>query len=307
MTKTREEEQGPSAAATSLRRSIVPCPPAPERGSPSKPREPRIRVVRPTPCLVSGRTGRTVAYRVRPEEVWTPMYGLFTGLDPLYWLLIGPTMLLALWAQQKVSSAYGRFARVPVRSQLSGAEAALTLLARAGIRDVRVEPTRGWLSDHYDPSSRTLRLSPEVYGGRTVASVGIAAHEAGHAVQHARGYAPLHLRTALVPVVQFGSWLAWPMIFGGMLLGSLGLVQLGIIAFGLLVAFQVVTLPVEFDASARAKQALAAAGVVSGRELDGVDEVLDAAAMTYVAAAVTAAAQLLYFVIRSGLLGGRDE
>lgn len=236
------------------------------------------------------------------------MYGLFTGLDPLYWILMLPAMLLALWAQTRVSSAFGRFSAVPVRTGLSGAEAARVLLHRHGIGSVRVEPTRGWLSDHYDPSSRTLRLSPSVYGGRSVAAVGIAAHETGHALQHAEGYAPLGFRSAIVPAVQVGSWLAWPMIMAGFLLGSLDLLKVGILGFGLLLVFQLVTLPVEFDASARAKEALAASGILGTTELEGVDEVLSAAAMTYVAATVTAAAQLLYFALRAGLLGSsRDE
>ena len=235
------------------------------------------------------------------------MFGMMMSLDPLYWFLIGPTVLLAIYAQQKVSGAYDRFARVPVRSGLSGAQAALHLLERAGIRNVRVEMTRGWLSDHYDPSSRTLRLSPQVYGGRTVAAVGIAAHEAGHAVQHASGYSLLQLRSLLVPAVQFGSSLAWPLLVFGFIVGSMGLVKLGILAFATILLFQLVTLPVEFDASERAKAALTTSGVVSRQELSGVETVLSAAALTYVAAAVSSAAQLLYFLLRSGLLSGSDE
>lgn len=235
------------------------------------------------------------------------MFDFMLMMDPLYWLLIGPAMLLGAWAQYRVKSAYGRYSRVGTRAGYSGAEAARALLRREGIDDVEVELTQGWLSDHYDPSSRTLRLSPEVYGGRSVASVGIAAHEAGHAVQHARGYAALHLRTAIVPVAQFGSWLAWPLLFGGFLLGSLGMVKIGIVCFAALVVFQLVTLPVEFDASSRAKVALAHAGVVDAQELAGVATVLNAAAMTYVAATIAALAQLLYFLLRSGLLGGRDD
>ena len=206
-----------------------------------------------------------------------------------------------------MSGAYERYSRVPVGSGVSGAQAAQYLLSRAGIRNVRVESTSGWLSDHYDPSSRTLRLSPQVYGGHSVAAVGIAAHEAGHALQHADGYALLQLRSLLVPAVQFGSTLAWPLLFMGFLVGSLGLVKLGIIAFSAILLFQLVTLPVEFDASERAKVALSTSGVISQQELGGVESVLSAAALTYVAAAVSSAAQLLYFLVRSGLLSGRDE
>ncbi len=235
------------------------------------------------------------------------MFGLFMSLDPLYWILIGPAMLLGIWAQARVKSAYARYNRVGTRSGISGAEAARALLHREGITDVSVEVTKGWLSDHYDPRSHTLRLSPEVYQGRSIASVGIAAHETGHAVQHARGYAALHLRTAIVPIAQFGSWLAWPMLFGGFILGSMGLVKIGIICFAALVLFQLITLPVEFDASSRAKVALCEAGVVNAQELIGVEKVLDAAAMTYVAATIAALAQLLYFLLRSGLRGGGDD
>ena len=235
------------------------------------------------------------------------MFGMFMSLDPLYWALLGPAIILATWAQYKVSSAYQNYARVPVRSGLSGAEAARSLLRRKGLDRVRIEQSSGWLSDHYDPSERVLRLSPQVYSGRNVSSVGIAAHEAGHALQHAQGYMPLEIRSTLVPVVQIGSWLSWPMLLGGFLLGSMGMLKLGIFTFGLLVVFQLITLPVEFDASSRAKQALLEMGVCNGREYEGVQDVLNAAAMTYVAAAVTALMQLLYFLIRAGLLGGGDE
>ncbi|HUU43588.1 MAG TPA: zinc metallopeptidase, partial [Planctomycetota bacterium] len=165
-----------------------------------------------------------------------------------------------------------------------------------------------WLSDHYDPRSKTLRLSPEVHGGRSVASVGVAAHEAGHALQHAHGYAPMSLRSAFVPVATFGSWLAFPLIFIGFLFASLELMKWGIILFGAIVVFQLITLPVEFNASKRAKAALANSGiVVTEEEAHGVSAVLSAAALTYVAAAVAALAQLLYFLLRSGLLGGRRD
>jgi Zn-dependent membrane protease YugP len=229
----------------------------------------------------------------------------FFMFDPVYFIFMAPAMLLALYAQLKVKSAYARMSRVPSARGLSGAEAAVRILHSAGIQDVKVEQTQGWLSDHYDPKSKVLRLSPEVYQGRSLASVGIAAHEAGHALQHAVNYGPLTLRSAIVPVAGIGSWLAWPMIMIGFFMGAMNLVTLGILLFSVLVIFQIITLPVEFNASSRAKVVLASTGIVADqKELQGVASVLNAAALTYVAATITAIAQLLYFLLRSGLLGG---
>lgn len=229
-------------------------------------------------------------------------------LDPLYLVLIAPAMLFAAYAQARVHGAFNRFSRVPSRRGLTGAEAARAVLDRAGIQGVRIEETHGWLSDHYDPRSRTLRLSPKVAHETSLAAVGVAAHEAGHAIQHAHKYAPLHLRSALVPVAGIGSWLSWPMIMLGLAIGSLNMVLFGVLLFGTIVAFQIVTLPVEFDASSRAKAALSESGIlVTQEERDGVSSVLSAAALTYVAATVTAVMQLLYFLLRSGLLGGQRQ
>jgi len=234
--------------------------------------------------------------------------GFIYGLDPLYWLLIGPTMILAFWAQMKVKANFSKYSKFTTASRMSGAEAAEAVLRYANIHDVRIEEVGGFLSDHYDPRTRTLRLSPEVFHGRSISAAGVAAHEAGHAIQHARSYAPLKLRNAMVPMASFGSWLAWPMILFGMLLQSMQLMQLGVIAFSALVAFQLVTLPVEFNASNRAKAVLVKSGVLANRaEAEGVSKVLNAAALTYVAATVTAIAQLIYFALRAGLLGGSDE
>ncbi|HUW58557.1 MAG TPA: zinc metallopeptidase [Planctomycetota bacterium] len=231
----------------------------------------------------------------------------FMTFDPLYWLLVGPAVLLAFYAQFRVKSAYARYSRVGTQRGVTGAEAARRILASAGIRDVSVEATRGWLSDHYDPRAKTLKLSPEVHDGRSVASVGIAAHEAGHALQDAGQYAPLRFRSAVVPMAGIGSVLVWPMILGGMIFRSLGLIQLGILLFAVVVVFQIITLPVEFNASSRAKAALADAGiVVTEEEASGVSQVLSAAALTYVAATVAAIAQLLYFLLRFGVGGGDD-
>jgi Zn-dependent membrane protease YugP len=228
--------------------------------------------------------------------------------DPVYFLIVGPTMLLALWAQMKVKASYDKWSRFAASSGLTGAQAAARMLQSAGLRDVAVEQVQGFLSDHYDPRAKKLRLSPGVYGSNSVAAMGIACHEAGHALQHANGYAPLALRNAIVPMAQFGSWLAWPMIMFGLLLHMQQLALLGVIAFTALVVFQMITLPVEFDASNRAKEQIRSLGVVhSDREAKGVAAVLDAAALTYVAATVTAVAQLLYFALRLGLLGSRRD
>ncbi|MFH0910259.1 MAG: zinc metallopeptidase [Planctomycetota bacterium] len=235
---------------------------------------------------------------------------LFTMFDPLYWLLITPAMLLALWAQIRVKSAFARYSRMENSRHLSGAEAAALMLEREGLGDVKIEMTQGWLSDHYDPRDKTLRLSPDVYNGRTVAAVGVACHEAGHALQHAYGYAPLHLRTILVPVAGFGSSFAWILIIGGIIFQALPfglmLAKIGVLLFGAAVLFQVVTLPVEFNASSRAKDALVRNGVLAySEEIEGANAVLNAAALTYVAATIAALAQLLYWMIRLGIIGGR--
>ncbi len=233
--------------------------------------------------------------------------------DPLWLLFALPGMLLAGWAQYKVSSTFSHYAGVATARGLSGAEVAASILQVAGIRDVRIEPVQGMLSDHYDPTSKTLRLSPDVYGGRSVSAAGVAAHEVGHALQHADGYAFLQMRSALVPVLSVTSRVAMPAIFLGFLLGAGGnllgqtVLLVGIVAFAAMVLFQLITLPVEIDASRRALKAIEAGHIVTPTELAGAREVLFAAALTYVAAAVSSAMQLAYFVIRSGLLGHRDE
>jgi uncharacterized protein len=238
----------------------------------------------------------------------------FQMFDPLYWLLIGPTMLLALIAQMWVKSAFSRYNRMGNARGLTGAEAAAEMMRREGLEGVNVEMADGMLSDHYDPRTRSLHLSREVYNGRSVSAVGVACHEAGHALQHADGYLWLGLRSTLVPVASFGSKLAWPIIFLGFIMlmlteGGAGLwiAKAGVILFATVVLFQFITLPVEFNASSRAKLALYNNGVLARpEEIDGVNSVLNAAAMTYIAAAVAALAQLLYWAIRLGLLGGRD-
>jgi uncharacterized protein len=228
-------------------------------------------------------------------------------LDPLYIIMIVPTFFLSLFAQFKVKATYSKYSKIPTSRGITGAQAARRILDAMGISDVAIELGSGFLSDHYDPRSKVLRLSESVYSGDSLASVGVAAHEAGHAIQHARGYAPLQLRSALVPISSLGSNLAWPLLLIGFIFMAKSLIVAGIVFFSLAVLFQIVTLPVEFNASSRALEALPATGILSDMEVNGARKVLKAAALTYVAAAATAIVQLLYFLIRAGLLGGRDE
>lgn len=232
--------------------------------------------------------------------------------DPLYLVIVGPALLLSIVAQVWVKGAFSKYAQVPTARGLSGAQVAQQIVQRAGL-GVRVERVAGFLSDHYDPTARVLRLSPDVYDGISVSAVGVAAHEAGHALQHAQGYLPLQWRSALVPVTKFGSTLAWPLLMIGFLLQGMSMVgpadlfvKIGILLFSGAVLFQIVTLPVEFDASRRAVQLVTSEGIVTRDEADGVKRVLNAAAMTYIAAAAAAVAQLLYFLLRAGMLR-RDE
>ena len=226
----------------------------------------------------------------------------------LYLTLMAPCMLLAMWAQWRLSSTYAKYRQMPNSRGFTGAQAAAEMLRREGVTDCRIEETSGWLSDHYSPSEKTLRLSPEVYNGRTVTAVGIACHEAGHALQHAHGYGPLALRTVMVPVASLGSHLPVFLIVFGAAIGMAGMYMTGFALFSAIVAFQVVTLPVEFNASSRAKLALWTNGVITRPdEIEGVDRVLGAAAMTYVAAAFTSIMTLLYYAIQLGLIGGRRE
>ena len=220
--------------------------------------------------------------------------------DPTF-LIVIPGALLALYAQLRVRSAYGRYSQVPIHNGLTGAQVAEEILRRNGLARVQVERIEGVLSDHYDPRTRVLRLSSAVYDGPSVASVGVAAHETGHAIQHAHAYAPLAVRSAIVPVTQFGSWLAWPLFFIGFFFHSGTLMQVGILIFSTAVAFTLVTLPVEFDASGRAMRVLRAEGLVTADELAGVRAVLTAAALTYVAAAAVAILQLLRLLLLSNL------
>jgi Zn-dependent membrane protease YugP len=232
---------------------------------------------------------------------------LWGWFDPLYLLFVAPAMHLALWAQFRVKSAYQEASQIPNRSGQSGAEAADAVLHSAGVGGVEIEPVQGFLSDHYVPGQKVLRLSPEVYAGRSLAAVGIAAHEAGHAIQDARRFPLLVVRNFLVPVANIGSSMSWILIMIGFALASMALIKIGIAAFSAMVIFQIVNLPVEFDASRRARLALVEGGLIDREEDVMVKRVLDAAALTYVAATLTSVMTLLYFLFRSGLLGGRTD
>ena len=216
-------------------------------------------------------------------------------------------MLLAAWAQWKVQSAFSHGSKIRSASGLTGAQAAKRILEAEGIYNVTIEPIAGMLSDHYDPTHKVLRLSSQVYGSNSIAALGVAAHEAGHAVQDATRYPLLVIRNAVVPLANIGSNASWVLIFAGMLLQITQLFILGVAAFSLTVFFQVVNLPVEFDASRRARNALMMTGLVHPDEDREVGRVLNAAAMTYVAGTITSILTLVYYLIRSGLLGGSSD
>ncbi len=225
--------------------------------------------------------------------------------DPMYFVFALPALLLGLWAQAKVKSAFNKYSKVRSMVGLSGAEIARRMLDTSGLYNVKVEPTNGFLSDHYDPTSHTLRLSQDVYRSNSIAAAGVAAHEAGHALQQQDAYLPMQIRSAIVPTVQIGSWLG-PIIFiVGFLLQSMQIAWIGVILFAAVAVFAIVTLPVEFNASHRAKAWLADSGMIYQNEMRGVNSVLDAAALTYVAAAAQAVSTLLYYVML--LSGGRSR
>jgi uncharacterized protein len=231
---------------------------------------------------------------------------MFWLFDYWYFVFVLPGMLLAIWAQWRVHRAYSRASQIAPRSGLSGAQAADQMLHAAGVDGVRIEPVDGFLSDHYVPGQGLLRLSTGVYSERSLAAVGIAAHEAGHAIQDAYRYPLLGMRNLLVPAAGIGSNFAWIAIILGFVLSWTPLVLLGIGLFSLVVLFQLVNLPVEFDASRRARIALVQGGIVTEEEDVEVARVLNAAAWTYVAATLTSVLILLYYLFRAGLLGGRD-
>lgn len=232
-------------------------------------------------------------------------YGFGFFYDPTYFLvLIG--VILSIWASSRVKSTFNKYARVGSMSGYTGAQAAERILHSSGINDVRIEHISGDLTDHYDPRSKVLRLSDSVYGQSSVAAIGVAAHECGHAIQHARGYAPLQIRSAIVPIANIGANISWPMIILGIFLGAAGgvFIQIGIILFSASVLFQLVTLPVEFNASSRAVNILSESGILYESEVSQTRKVLSAAALTYVAAAAGSILQLLRLLL---LFGGRDR
>jgi Zn-dependent membrane protease YugP len=222
------------------------------------------------------------------------------GFDPTYMILI-PALIFAMWAQWKVQHTYQKFSRVRAANGRTGREMALAIMARNGVSDVTVEEVGGMLSDHYDPRVKKVRLSQAIYAGDSISSIAVAAHEVGHVLQHAQGYVPLAIRSAVAPVAQFGSLAAFPLFFIGIFFvrGTTGLwlMDLGIMLFTGAVLFQMVTLPVEFNASKRALAQLTESGAVMPQEVAQAKQVLDAAALTYVAAAAMAALQLLRLIL----------
>lgn len=227
-------------------------------------------------------------------------YGYY-GFDPtMILVLIGA--MLSMWASSRVNSTFRKYSQVRSMTGMTGAEAARRLLNSQGIYDVTVQAVRGQLTDHFDPRTKTVNLSEAVYGSTSVAAIGVAAHECGHAIQHDVGYTPLKLRAAFVPVANFGSKLSMPLLLLGLFMGLGGLVQLGIWMFVLAIMFQVITLPVEFNASRRALNLLDQTGILAGQEVGQTRKVLSAAALTYVAAVAASVLQLLRLVI---LFGGR--
>lgn len=230
-----------------------------------------------------------------------PYFGYY-GIDMYYIMLVIPCIILAFWAQTKVKSTFNQYSQVLNRRGMSGAQAAEAVLRANGVNGVRIERVSGRLTDHFDPRSNVIRLSDAVYDSTSVASVGVAAHEAGHAVQHAVGYFPIRLRSAIIPLTQFGSMAAFPLILAGIFLNSEAFINIGILAFALSTLFQLVTLPVELDASRRALAAIRERNLLYEDEYPMAKKTLTAAAMTYVAALAVSLAQLLRLLL---IFGGR--
>ncbi|MGL5149681.1 MAG: zinc metallopeptidase [Clostridium sp.] len=222
-------------------------------------------------------------------------YGFGYYFDPTM-IIILPAIIISIWAQFKVNGAYNKYSGVRTMNGYTGEQVARMMLDEAGLYNVPIEMVHNKLGDHYDPKSRVLRLSPDVYSGATIASAGIAAHEVGHAIQHANGYKPLEIRNSIVPIVNIGSSLSWILFFAGIVFSITQLTTLGIIFFSGAVLFQLITLPVEFNASKRALVILENRGILYGDEVNGAEKVLSAAAMTYVAAAIMAVANLLRLI-----------
>ena len=236
-----------------------------------------------------------------------PYYGYYYGFDWTYLVLILPCLILSLWASSTVKRTFNKYSTQYSQRGITGADAAARVLRNHGVLNVRIERTAGNLTDHFDPRTNVIRLSDQVYNSTSTAAIGVACHEAGHAVQYATHYAPIKLRAAIIPITNFGSKLAMPLILLGVLLSYIGnfsyaLVYLGIACFGLSLVFQLITLPVEFNASHRAIRAISETGILTQQELTGAKKTLKAAAMTYLAATAVSLAQLLRLII---LFGGR--
>ena len=227
--------------------------------------------------------------------------------DPLYLLFMVPGLILAGLASLFTTTTFNKYSRIGSSSGMTGAQAAKRLLETAGIYNVTIEHVDGMLTDHYDPTSHTLRLSDQVYSSSSLSAIGVACHEAGHAIQHATNYGPLGMRSALVPAANLGSNVSYFILLLGFLFQSQSMMLIGIALFSLAVLFTLVTLPVEYNASSRATQLMVSAGIVTRGEAASAGAVLNAAFMTYVASAVSAVLTLLYYLIRSGLLGGRND
>ena len=227
---------------------------------------------------------------------------MFYGFDIYYFILIIPALLFGLWAQSQVNTNFQRYSKIGTMRGMTGAQAAEYILRQNGIYDVSINRISGHLSDNFNPRTKTISLSESVYNSTSIAAIGVAAHEAGHAVQHAVNYKPIRIREMIIPVTQIGSWLYLPIIMIGFIFSSQGLVNLGIILFSTLAIFQLATLPVEFNASDRAITTLAQSGILYGEEINGAKKVLKAAALTYVAALVSSLAQLLRLIL---IFGGR--
>ena len=234
------------------------------------------------------------------------MFGYYYGIDITYIVLVLPAILLGLWAQMRVKSTYARYSQVRSARGITAEEAARLILDMNGLSQVPIQRVRGSLTDHYDPRQRVVRLSDSVYGSTSVAAIGVAAHEVGHAVQHAAHYAPLKLRNAIIPMTNIGSTLSIPLILAGLILNSQSLALFGVALFGLVALFQLVTLPVEFNASRRALATLESRDILGREELYGARQVLTAAALTYVAALIQSLAQLLRLLILVGGSRRRD-
>lgn len=219
--------------------------------------------------------------------------------DPVYMMFMAPALALSLWASWRVKANFKKYSSIRCSRGMTGAEAADELLSKAGITDVKIIQTGGKLSDHYNPLTKTLALSEEVYNSSSIAAIGIAAHEAGHAIQHAQNYMPLWIRSILVPTANFGSSIGYFVMIIGLVMSSTNMVFLGALLFSAVLLFQIVTLPVEFNASSRAKSLVIEYGIISPEEQVGISRILNSAALTYVAAAVSTLLTLLYFLMRA--------